>query len=266
MERCLTGMLLLVCLLTACKKHSVAPNDIIETDFPVQIAVAAKVNNAVDCYYQALPVHYAETSKAYPLLVFIHGAGQIGNGLVDIPLLLNDGVAALIAKKKFPPSFTVNGKNFSFIVLTPQFSHYPSSSEVEDFVNYALTKYRIDHARIYISGLSMGGFVTAGMGGAYTSQLAAIAPLAGVSDDSTVCRNIAGGNLPVWVFHNNGDPSIDISTVKAFVAEINYYNPGTLPKLTVFNAFVHDAWTEAIDPAYREDGKNMYEWMLQYTR
>lgn len=265
MERCFTWMLLM-CLLTACKKHSVAPNDRVETEPPVQIAVAAKVNNAINCYYQALPAHYTETSIAYPLLVFIHGAGQIGDGLVDIPLLLNDGVAALISKKKFPPSFSVNGKNFSFIVLTPQFSHYPSTSEVEDFINYALNKYRIDYARVYISGLSMGGFVTTGMGGTYTSQLAAIAPLAGVSDDSTICRNIAGGNLPVWVFHNNDDPSINISTVKEFISEINYFNPVITPRLTVFNAFVHDAWTNAIDPAYKEDGKNMYEWMLQYKR
>ena len=178
----------------------------------------------------------------------------------------NDGVAQLIYISKFPPNFQVNGKNFSFIILNPQFNKYPASANIEDIILYARKKYRVDASRIYLSGLSMGGFVTTQMGGDYTSQLAAIAPLSGVVDDSTVCRHIADGKLPVWIFHNNEDPTITISTARKFVSITNSFAPLVPPRLTVFKAAVHDAWTAALNPLYKEDDHNIYEWMLQYSR
>jgi hypothetical protein len=77
---------------------------------------------------------------------------------------------------------------------------------------------------------------------------------------------IAKGNLPVWVFHNTDDPSINSSVSKNFVEMINNDHPAIPAKITLFKAAVHDAWTKAIDPAFREDNMNIYEWMLQYSK
>ena len=172
-------------------------------------------------------------------------------------------------EKKFPPNFFVNGKNYSFISLTPQFNRYPSDEDVEAFINFAKKNYRIDTSRIYLSGLSLGGTVSSNMGGEYTAQLAAIVPIAGVSTGSEMkqtCSNIAVGRLPVWVFHNSGDPLISAQDPINFIAAINSFHPSIAPILTLFNNNTHDAWTKAIDPKYKENNMNMYEWMLQYSR
>jgi hypothetical protein len=80
------------------------------------------------------------------------------------------------------------------------------------------------------------------------------------------CRSIAEANLPVWELHNADDPLANVSDAQRFISYISGFNPITPPRFTVFNAYGHDAWTTALDPGYKEDGMNIYEWMLQYTR
>ncbi len=261
---------------SSCKKNfsndgdrlPLVENDIVETQPPVQQAVTKRVNSSIGGYYSALPAMYNKTTKSYPLLVFLPGGGQFGNGVLDLPFLLNDGVAQIIDEKRFPANFAVKGKNYSFIVLTPQFSGYPPNNDVASFVEYAKKTYRVDASRIYMAGLSIGGFVTTDFGAANASMLAAIVPIAGANtiDGEGKCEKIARQNLAVWSFHNANDPQISSSTSENFVAFIKKYNPGVIPKLTLFPASVHDAWTKAIDPAFKEDNMNIYEWMLQYSR
>ncbi|MEJ7768582.1 MAG: hypothetical protein WKF89_12270 [Chitinophagaceae bacterium] len=250
-------------------KKVVAYNDIIETLPPVLKAVKTSISDVIGGFYSALPYRYYETNKNYPLLIFVHGGGQIGNGNIDLPLVLNDGVPRLLAAKTFPPNFQVDGKNYSFIILAPQFKRYPSNEEVNVFIKYAKKFFRVDTTRIYMSGLSMGGIITSDIGAQHTLSLAAIVPMAGVfsgSDINSKCQRIATGNLPVWAFHNSKDPSIDPKNSQNFVEGINIFSPAIAARLTMFDTYGHDAWTQAIDPAYKENGINIYEWMLQYSR
>jgi dienelactone hydrolase len=140
--------------------------------------------------------------------------------------------------------------------------------EALDFLNYAKANYRVDLSRIYISGLSMGGMIATDLGAGYASQIAAITPIAGVYFEGVPVKSqkIANGRLPVWAFHNKIDPQVTLDIPLYFISEINKNNPVIPPKLTIFNVFGHDAWDEALDPNYRENGMNMYEWMLQYSR
>lgn len=252
----------------ACRKNSGVNifNSAVETESMVNQAVTVRINDAIGGYYVALPSLYNKTSKAYPLLFFIHGAGQYGNGSTELYYLGLDGPAKLIDQKKFPASFHVNGKDFSFIIMTPQFSRFPNAEEVMTMINYTKKKYRIDNARVYLSGLSLGGFVSVDVASRHASSIAAIVPISGILIDSLSCINIAHGNVPVWSFHNIYDPSIAVETEKIFEAKVNSYHPLRPPKLTLFPDYGHDAWTKALDPAYREDNKDIYEWMLQYTR
>src|ERR1043165_2408102 len=89
----------------------VAVNDLIETRPPLLTPVTETINESIGGYYKALPEHYSETSKSYPLLIFIHGGGQFGNGELDLPLLLNDGITQLLDAKTFPPNFKIGGNN-----------------------------------------------------------------------------------------------------------------------------------------------------------
>jgi predicted peptidase len=266
----------LLMLCTGCRKSNGTPaekplssNEVVETAPPVLQAVTSKVNEAIGGYYAGIPARYEQTTKKYPLLVFLPGGGQLGNGQIDLPLLLNDGVMQLLDEQKFPPSFTVKGKSYSFITLSPQFAYYPSDAEVESFILYALKNYRVDTTRIYLGGLSMGGIISTDMGGEFTQQLAAVVAISGVSANEGMdakARHIAQGKLPLWVFHNTGDPVNNVASSYDFIARIRSYQPAVPPILTLFESDAHDAWTRAINPAYKENEVNIYEWMLQYSR
>ncbi|MEO5684341.1 MAG: PHB depolymerase family esterase [Chitinophagaceae bacterium] len=274
MMRKFTAILVLIVVIAGCKKDAavmVSPpnNDIVETTPPYQKPYTVNINQYIGGYYEALPNHYQVTTKKYPLLIFLHGGGQTGDGNKDLPLVLNDGVAKFINDRKFPANFSVKGNNFSFIVLSPQFRGYPPDSMVLSFINYALKNYRVDTSRIYLSGLSMGGVLTTEMAGRYTSTFAAVAPVSGESfgsDKDFNASGIARGNLPLWAFHNADDPTIASSVATDFVNLIKSYSPGIAPKLTLFQAYGHDAWTQALNPLYKENNLNVYEWMLQYKR
>src|SRR5262245_28094486 len=133
----LTGFLLAGILMVSCKKDNAeeekqptdpVDNNIVETRAAVQTAVSGTpIGGSVSGYYQAVPWYYYATTKSYPLIISIPGGGQIGNGTSDLPLLLNDGLAKLIKDKRLPAAFSVNGNAYSFIVLTPQLTRYPSN-------------------------------------------------------------------------------------------------------------------------------------------
>lgn len=258
---------------TSCRKklsaETIAANMTVETAPMVLQPHVEKVGPMIGGYYSGTPSLYPKTSKNYPLLLSLHGGGQLGNGNADLPFVLNDGVPLLLQQGRFPSNFHVGDKDYSFVVLAPQFNQYPSDQEVAAFIDFARKKYRIDPARIYITGLSMGGIVSSEMGGEYTSRLAAVVPMAGVSiDDRTDirCKNIAGGRLPYWIFHNDNDPKNSVNDPIKFVATINKYAPAIPPIFTVFKSDIHDAWSKAVDPTYKENNMNIYEWMLQYTK
>ncbi|MBS1567069.1 MAG: hypothetical protein JST39_21990, partial [Bacteroidetes bacterium] len=59
---------------------------------------------------------------------------------------------------------------------------------------------------------------------------------------------------------------VNISVSDNFIAWINAANPKVAPKRTIFTSNLHDAWTKAQDPNYKENGMNVYEWMLQYAK
>lgn len=227
------------------------------------------INSNVNGFYVALPSDYQQTQKRHPLLLFIPGGGQFGNGSIDLPLLLRDGPVQLVDEGRFPGTFTVGGAQYSFIILTPQFRAYPSPTEIRQCIDYARSKYRVDSSRIYLSGLSIGGIEITNLAAQMPERIAAIVPLAGVPQDfnsNNKCQQIAAANLPVWAFHSENDPVFNISWPQAFVAKINMYQPAIPARLTRWPNGGHDAWTRALEPLYRENGKNIYEWMLQYHR
>lgn len=263
--------ILLLLLFVSCQKE-IDGNELIETEPPVLKANTISVNDAIGGFYSGLPAHYKESRKKYPLLIFLHGSGQIGDGDTDLPLVLNEGVPELLKEKFFPANFQVNGQNFSFIILAPQFNRWPSTRDVVSFIHFAEQNYNVDSKRIYLSGLSMGGSVTADVGAEYPMIFAAIVPISGIaSKPNTIDKSasIARANLPVWVFQNKMDNIALIQDTKNFIALIRSFNPSITPKYTEFLPFGlnnHDAWTRATDPSYKENGMNMYEWMLQYSR
>jgi hypothetical protein len=233
------------------------------------VAIDAKCNG----FYEYLPKGYSKGPLRYPLLVFVHGLGELGNGGTDLPKVLRNGPPKLISKGLFPASFTVSGQQFSFIVLSPQYKDWPVPKDIQDVIDYAVKHYRVDINRIYLTGLSMGGGAVwnyAGDNKIYANRLAAILPVCGASypDPTGRCRIMAASNLPVWATHNLKDPTCPTWYTINYVNGINNAVPPPTPRarMTIFNAVGHDAWTKTYDPNWLTGGMNVYQWMLQYHR
>lgn len=241
--------------------------DITETLPPVQVAVHYNITENCAGFYRALPARYDSTSKRYPLLIFLHGSGEKGNGTTDLPKVLKNAVPNLINKKKFPPNFSSGGKNYSFIVLSPQVKNTTTPEDVRGMIQYAITHLRVDTTRIYVTGLSLGGGATWNFAAKYGNNIAAIAPVCGsITPTATKTKAIATNNIAVWAFHNEDDPAAPVKSTKDFVSMINSYNPRTRARMTIWATGGHDAWTKATNPSYKENQMNMYEWMLQYHK
>lgn len=259
-------------MLAGCKKDnssaSAMINDVPETAPAVQTSVTASISTRIGGFYRAMPARYDSTTKKYPLLVFLHGVGELGNGTSDLSRLLVNAVPKLLNQKTFPAKFTVSGTDYSFIVINPQFKEWPQPSDVNALIDYAVANYRVDESRIYVAGLSMGGGSTWDYAAAYPNRVAAVVPICGaswLSKEQT--GNIARANLPVWAFHNNDDGTVNVSSTNGNVDNTNSFTPAIAARKTIWATGGHDAWTRATNPATREcDGKNMYEWMLQYKR
>lgn len=267
-----TALFLLVAfLLISCDEQEMKTNGF-ETEPPVLKANVIQINEVVGGYYSGLPVHYEETSKNYPLIICMHGAGQYGNGNDQLSAILSEAIPELLQQKLFPASFFVEGVHYSFVILAPQFSIHPTDEQVHSFINYAKKEYRIDTTRIFLTGFSEGGSVACDVAAAFPKQFAALVSIAGVSksiDVDSKCKSIANNNLPVWVLHNDQDQLMDVKLSRDFVSLINSFHPGIVPRYTEFTPYGlwnHDAWTKATDPTLKDKGINIYEWMLQYKR
>jgi dienelactone hydrolase len=244
-----------------------------QTHTPKYVSMA----NFTNGYYEYLPKGYDPNgSQLYPLILFLHGGGDIGDGSAEqLPRLLKVGLTKQINNGDFPTSFTVNGKNFSFIIISPQFIQMPPTdqavSSIESILNYVQKNYKVDPTRIYLTGLSKGGgnvFDYVRRNAANAKKIAAIVTSAEASyPDHTKARTIAASNLPVWATHNQGDQDISVNYTIDYINMINEAPaPNPPAKKTIFPGSGHDAWTQTYWQEWRENGLNIYEWMLQYQR
>ncbi|MFT3700845.1 MAG: PKD domain-containing protein [Agriterribacter sp.] len=245
-----------------------------------QKAVSYDLTTNVGGFYESLPVNYAsQPTKKFPLIIFLHGAGEVGDGKSQIARVCANGIPKLLNLGQFPSSFTVGGEQFSFIVLSPQSKVAGQSVKtVTAMINYALANYRVDEQRIYLTGLSLGGFMSwnyAASSKTYADKLAALllvcpgidtAVNPSTPDPHGYAKNVATSNLPVWITTNSVDPEAYTYKAVTLAKFINAYNPTPPAKLSIFPEKGHDAWSKTYNPAYKENGINVYEWMLMYKR
>ena len=229
------------------------------------------INSNIGGYYEYLPVGY-DGAKKYPIIIFLHGYGELGNGKSQLNRLTTVGLPLLISNGGFPSSVNVSGQNYSFIVIAPQFINWPSANDVDNMITYALSNYSVDQSRIYLTGLSMGGGGTwdhAGSSVARASRLAAILPICGASTPNVPAQqNIATAKLPVLATHNMDDGVVTVNNTIGYVDGINSLGANPAAIKVLWPTVGHNAWTGTYDPTLKfvNGTMNVYEWMLQYTR
>ncbi len=194
-----------------------------------------------------LPVGYEEEpDKQWPLVIFLHGAGERGN---DLQAVYRHG----------PLREVREGRAFPFIVIAPQIEapkYWACYAEtLNAMLDGWLGKYRIDPSRVYLTGLSMGGTGTWMWGMMNPERFAAVMPICGTG----ICW--CAGNLkdvPVWVFHGDRDDTVPIA--ESYTMEKRLIACGGDVKLTVYEGYGHDCWTDT----YRRD--DVYAWLLSHKK
>jgi predicted peptidase len=194
-------------------------------------------------YLLYLPKGY-EKKKSWPLLLFLHGSGERGDDLE-------------LVKKHGPPKLIGQGKSFPFIVVSPQCR---ADSRWEPFELTALLddlekKYKVDKDRIYVTGLSMGGFGTWALAAHTPERFAAIVPICGGGETRWARRY---GKLPVWVFHGGKDTAVPVERSEEMVEAIKERDGNV--KLTIYPEAGHDSWTETYN------NPKVYQWLLEHKR
>ena len=194
-------------------------------------------------YLLYLPKDY-EQKPSWPLMLFLHGAGERGDNLE-------------VVKMHGPPKLIEAGRQFPFIVVSPQCPKdgWWEPLEVRTLLDEIVGKYKVDKDRIYVTGLSMGGFGTWSLAALQPDRFAAIVPICGGGDPQWAKR-IA--HVPAWVFHGAKDPAVPLERSKKMVEALK--KSGGDPKFTVYPEAGHDAWTETYA------NPQLYEWLLQQKR
>ena len=181
-------------------------------------------------YLLYLPSDY-EKKKSWPLMLFLHGAGERGNDLE-------------LVKKHGPPKLIAAGKEFPFIVVSPQCpkDRWWEPMELVALLDEISGKYKVDPDRIYVTGLSMGGFGSWRLAAYAPERLAAIVPICG-GGETYWAREFA--HLPVWAFHGAKDAGVPLERSQAMVDALK--KSGGDPKFTIYPDAGHDSWTAAYD-------------------
>jgi predicted peptidase len=184
-----------------------------------------------------------EADRKWPLILFLHGSGESGDDLEKV-------------KKHGPPKLIAAGKELPFVVVSPQSPGGGWNTEVLGaLLDELIPKLHIDEDRVYLTGLSMGGYGTWDMAMAYPNRFAAIAPICGGGTPAKA-RRIR--SLPAWIFHGAKDTTVPVKygqemydAMKAAGADV---------KITIYPEAGHDSWTETYE------NKDLYTWFLDHKR
>jgi len=199
-------------------------------------------------YLLSLPKNYDNETKKFPLVVYLHGGSQRGN---DLNKLKTYGLPQLVDK----------GQEFDFIIASPQCpggKFWSSENWFEPLYDNLLAKYRIDRSRVYLTGMSMGGYGVFITAMDFPEIFAAIVPMCGGCNDSDTTRIHELKNIPVWAFHGTDDNIIPYSETERVVKGLE--ECGGLVKFTALENEGH-----YIQHLY-ETKPEIYKWLLKQVK
>jgi predicted peptidase len=193
-----------------------------------------------------IPTEYSQNKKKWPLMLFLHGAGERGDNME-------------LVKTHGPPKLVEQKKDFPFILVSPQCpkgDRWSSENQLEFLtvlLDEVIKKYRVDVSRIYLTGLSMGGFGTWSLSIKHPNKFAAIVPICGGGNPDNVCEI---KHVPTWVFHGAKDQTVLLERSEDMVNALKACDGNV--KFTVYPTATHDSWTETYN------NPELYDWLLSH--
>jgi predicted peptidase len=237
-----------------------------------QVAKRIKaVNGQYIGFYQYTPSGWSTSTTKYPVIIFLHGLGERGNGTTELSRVKGVALPLYIAQGTRKMRYYVNGKYQSFVVVSPQLSKSYGTWQnfyVDEMINYAIKYLKGDPNRIILTGLSLGGggvWKYASTSSTNASKLAAIVPICGVNG-MVNASNIATRKLATWAFHSINDPRVPYSNTKNAVTKINALHPLYPAKLQSYTVATHAIWGRAYDETHAFQNPHVFEWMLRQNK
>jgi predicted peptidase len=216
-------------------------------------------------YLRSLPAGYEQYGAKWPLLLFLHGAGERGTDVALVakhgpPKLLAGGAGVTAAEQA-----AARVLRDQFIVVSPQ---CPAGEVWDDdallaLLDKVLAELRVDRTRVYLSGLSMGGYGTWSLALKHPERFAAAVPVCGGGRlleilISRGMRREALQRLPVWAFHGAQDPTVPPAESERMIDALRRIGAKEV-QLTVYPEARHDSWTETYANV------EVYTWLLRHA-
>jgi predicted peptidase len=201
-------------------------------------------------YLVALPKGYdADKDKHWPVVLFLHGGGERGDDLSKV-------------RKWGPPAMIDKGHEFEAIVVSPQ---CPADSwwEAQTHALFLLldqieSRYRVDKDRIYVTGLSMGGYATWAMAGQAPDRFAAAVPICGGGTRWQGMR-VGRAKLPIWIFHGDEDKAVPVDEAHQMLKHLERAGHDEA-KVTIYPGVGHNSWSAT----YADEA--MWTWLFEQRR
>jgi predicted peptidase len=218
----------------------------------VQINAANESRDVTMPYLLFAPQDYSADGKKWPLMLFLHGLGESGNNELER------------VKIHGPPGFLDSRPDFPFVVVSPQLPPPPGAmKDVPEawkpeplirLVDHVIQNMNVDRTRVYVTGLSMGGYGTWRLVAAYPERFAAAMPICGGGEPKPMACSLR--RVPIWAFHGALDPTVPVSETREMVHAVRC--AGGDVRLTVYPGVEHNSWK----PTY--DNPKVYEWLLSH--
>ena len=187
-------------------------------------------------YLLYLPPGYSKSSdKKWPLMLFLHGAGERGN---DVQRVTVHG----------PMSLVKQGTNFPCIILAPlcPAGEIWQNEPLLQLLDRVTESCAVDTNRVYLTGISMGGYGTWKLGLENAGRFAAIAPICGGGNMIEIImgtwdKGAPLKTLPIWAFHGAKDDVVPVEESERMVKQLKKFGVKDVT-LTVYPEAKHDSW------------------------
>lgn len=197
--------------------------------------------------------------KLMPAIIFMGGNGETAKE-GEINLIRNGSL----------PQYIDKGNDIPMYVFSPQHTKNNWNIHmINEMVDEALENYPIDPKRVYMTGISGGGFGAWNYGVEYADRIAAMVPISGGGNANKACEL---ADVPIWAFHNQNDGIVNSNGSKNMVNAVNECAPEVEAELILFEDNGHNAWRRVFDAEHNDwsktevDPVNIYEWFLQFEK
>ncbi len=229
-------LIFILCMTLCTLQHTFAQYDFIR---PVKDSIPDGYN-----FWVYTPLDYYYSLEHTPVIIFLHGQSLCGNNLEKV-------------RRYGPLDAIVKGRQIEALVIVPQ---NPGGSwnpkKINDVLEWTKKNYAMDSTRVYVIGMSLGGYGTLDFAGTYPDKIAAAMALCG---GCTLKDKSGLGELPLWIIHGTADRAVPLKQSKIVVENLQNSNNDSRLKFDWLKGASHGALARIL---YMN---KTYEWLFSHS-